>query len=207
MNYKYTLPSLNYAYDALEPYIDYMTMEIHYTKHHQGYIDNLNAALEKYPELQKKPLEEILQSLDSVPADIREAVRNNGGGHFNHSMFWLMMHPKKGVAAPRDRVAAAINKHFGDFKLFQEEFNNAAKRRFGSGWAWLCVDKAGKLVVNSTPNQDTPWSQGLHPILGLDVWEHAYYLKYQNKRPDYIGAWWHVVNWDYVEELYEGLLP
>jgi Fe-Mn family superoxide dismutase len=204
---KYTLPELPYAYDALEPYIDFMTMEIHHTKHHQAYIDNLNAALQKYPEWQHKQLEEILKSLPAVPEDIRTAVRNNGGGHFNHSQFWLMMKPHVGVVAPRDRVAKAIGKNFGDFKMFQEQFNAAAKSRFGSGWAWLCVDKDGKLLINSTANQDNPISQGLHPILGLDVWEHAYYLKYQNKRPDYINAWWHVINWNYVEELYEQLLP
>jgi len=204
MNYKYTLPMLPYAYDALEPYIDFTTMEIHYTKHHQGYIDNLNAALEKHPELQKKPLEEILKSLSTIPEDIRAAVQNNGGGHLNHSMFWLMMKPHGG--SPRDRVSSAIKKNFGEFRMFEEQFTAAAKKRFGSGWAWLCVDKDGKLIVTSTANQDTPISQGLHPILGLDVWEHAYYLKYQNKRPDYISAWWHVINWDYVEELYERLI-
>ncbi len=198
---KYTLPPLPYSYDALEPYIDARTMEIHYTKHHQAYIDNLNAALEKHPELQKISLVELLANLNRVPEDIRTTVRNNGGGTENHGMFWLMM-KKNGGGEPRDRVNKEIEKAFGSFGAFKQQFTTAAKTRFGSGWAWLSVDKTGKLAVTSTANQDTPISDGSKPILGLDVWEHAYYLKYQNRRPDYIDAWWHVVNWDFVEELY-----
>jgi Fe-Mn family superoxide dismutase len=201
----YTLPKLLYAYDALEPYIDARTMEIHYTKHHQAYIDNLNKALDQYPELYKKKLENLLANLAALPEAIRTAVQNNGGGHENHSFFWLLM-KKNGGGEPRGEIGNAIKKTFGSFDAFQEQFNNAAKTRFGSGWAWLSLDKNGKLVVSSTANQDTPISQGMKPIMGLDVWEHAYYLKYQNKRPDYINAWWNVINWDFIEETYKGLL-
>jgi Fe-Mn family superoxide dismutase len=206
---KFTLPVLPYAYDALEPYIDARTMEIHYTKHHQAYIDNLNAALDKHPELKSKTLEELLKNLEAVPADIRTAVRNHGGGHLNHSFFWPLM--KKGAARSQDMgghglVAQEITKTFGSIPAFQEQFNTAAKGVFGSGWAWLALDnKTGKLVIQGTPNQDSLISSGLSPILGLDVWEHAYYLHYQNKRADYIGAWWQVVNWEQVEENYRGL--
>lgn len=199
---KYTLPKLPYSYDALEPHIDSLTMQIHYTKHHQAYVDNLNAALDKHPELYDKPLEDLIKNLDSVPEDIRTTVRNNGGGHINHSFFWLIMSPKGG-GQPKELVKQAIDGCFGTFDAFKEKFNAAAKTRFGSGWAWLCLDKDGRLVVTSTPNQDSPLSDGLYPILGLDVWEHAYYLKYQNRRPDYITAWWNVVNWDQVEKNYE----
>jgi superoxide dismutase, Fe-Mn family len=201
---KYSLPTLPYAYDALEPYIDARTMEIHYTKHHQGYVDNLNAALDKHPALKEKPLYELLQNLDSVPADIRTAVRNHGGGHSNHTLFWSIM-KKNGGGAPRGIVAEEITGYFGSFPAFQEQFNAAAKGVFGSGWVWLALDRSGKLVIHATANQDSPLSSNLVPVLGLDVWEHAYYLHYQNKRADYIGAWWQVVNWDQVEESYRGL--
>lgn len=195
----YTLPQLPYAYDALEPYIDARTMEIHYTKHHQGYVDHLNAALQKYPELFVIPLPELLKNLAQVPEDIRTAVRNHGGGHENHSLFWYMMQ-KNGQQEPSKRILAEITKKFGSFDQFKEQFNTAAKSRFGSGWAWLVMDKTGTLAVTSTANQDSPLSEGAYPLLGLDVWEHAYYLKYQNKRVDYIQAWWHVINWNFVED-------
>jgi len=201
---KYTLPTLPYSYDALEPYIDARTMEIHYTKHHQTYIDNLNAALDKHPELKNKSLEELLQNLETIPADIRTAVRNNGGGHINHSFFWPLM-KKNGGTPVKGLVDQEITKAFGSASAFQEQFNTAAKGVFGSGWAWLALDKSGKLVIQGTPNQDSLISSGLSPILGLDVWEHAYYLHYQNKRADYIGAWWKVVNWEQVEENYRKL--
>lgn len=201
MKYKYELPKLPYAYDALEPYIDARTMEIHYTKHHQGYINNLNAALEKYPELQQKTLTELLENLDHIPAAVRTAVRNNGGGHYNHSLFWKIM-KKDGGGKPKGAMLDMINSNFVTFESFQQQFNDLAKTVFGSGWAWLCVDKHDRLTLTSTVNQDCPISQELKPILGLDVWEHAYYLKYQNKRPDYITAWWHVINWEQVDENY-----
>lgn len=201
---KYELPQLPYAYDALEPYIDAKTMEIHHTKHHQAYINNLNAALEKHPAIANKPLEALLADLAAVPEDIRTAVRNHGGGTWNHSFFWTIMGPeaKHGGPQPDGTVGAAIEGAFGDFASFKESFTKAASGVFGSGWAWLVVNKDGTLAVTSTPNQDSPLSVGQRPILGLDVWEHAYYLKYQNKRPDYIGAWWSVVNWNAVEEKY-----
>jgi len=191
------LPDLPYDYNALEPYIDAKTMSIHHGKHHQGYVNNLNTALEKYPDLQNEALVELLADLDTIPADIRTAVRNNGGGHANHSLFWRCMSPQGG-GEPKGNLAEAINKSFGSFGNFKEQFTKAAATRFGSGWAWLCVDGNDKLIVTSTPNQDNPISEGLVPILGLDVWEHAYYLNYQNRRPDYIAAWWNVVNWDEV---------
>lgn len=200
----YVLDPLPYAFGALEPYIDAMTMEIHHDKHHQAYINNLNAALDKHPDLKPIPLVELLKNLDALPEDIRASVRNNGGGTLNHDMFWLMMSPKGGN--PKGKVVDAIKKTFGSFEAFQEKFNNEAKTRFGSGWAWLSLDKKGDLVVNSTANQDSPFALGLEPLLGLDVWEHAYYLKYQNRRPDYITAWWHVVNWEYVEARYTALV-
>jgi Fe-Mn family superoxide dismutase len=192
----YTLPNLPYAYDALEPHIDARTMEIHHTKHHQAYIDKANAALENHPELASKPIDELMRQLSSVPEDIRTVIRNNGGGHANHSLFWTVMKPKGG-GEPAGDLASAISSKFGSFDNFKKEMSNAGANRFGSGWAWLSVDKGG-LVVESTPNQDTPLSEGRTPILGIDVWEHAYYLKYQNKRPDYIAAFWNVVNWDEV---------
>ena len=201
----YTLPSLPYEYGALEPYLDAQTMEIHHTKHHQTYITNLNAALEKYPELVDAPLATLLADPDRVPEDIRAIVRNHGGGHSNHTFFWTIM-KKNGGGEPVGTVGAQINKTFGSFASLQNTFNTTAKGVFGSGWAWLCVDKKGMLVVVPTPNQDSPLSIGLRPILGLDVWEHAYYLKYQNKRPDYINAWWYVIDWEKVEQNYVELV-
>jgi len=198
------LPNLPYEYSALEPHIDTKTMGIHHGKHHQAYVNNLNAALEKYPDLQKKNVVELLENLDAVPEDIRGAVRNNGGGHANHSMFWPCMSPKGG-GEPKGSLADAINENFGSFDAFKEQFAKAAATRFGSGWAWLCVDVDGKLLITSTPNQDNPISDGLVPILGLDVWEHAYYLNYQNRRPDYVAAWWNVVNWDEVSKNLMGV--
>jgi len=195
------LPPLPYAYNALEPYIDQQTMEIHHDRHHAAYVNNLNAALEGYPELQDKPLEELLRNLGALPEAIRTAVRNNGGGHANHTLFWEIIGPGGG-GEPRGELAQAVDKTFGSFAKFKEEFSKAAATRFGSGWAWLVVDQDGNLAIVSTPNQDTPLSEGKTPILGLDVWEHAYYLKYQNKRPDYIAAWWNVVDWDKVNARY-----
>lgn len=189
----FTLPALPYAFDALEPHIDAKTMEIHHGKHHQAYVNNLNAAIEKAPELQGKSLDDLMKSVQSVPEAVRAAVRNNGGGHWNHSMFWELMGPKAG-GEPTGQLADGIKSAFGDFAKFKEQFAAAATTRFGSGWAWLVSD-GGKLSIMSTPNQDNPLMEGKKAILGLDVWEHAYYLKYQNRRPDYIGAWWNVVDW------------
>lgn len=196
----FELPKLPYANDALEPHIDARTMEIHHDRHHQTYVTGLNTALEGKEEFAGKTVEEIIANLDTVPADVRTAVRNNGGGHANHSLFWLLLTPN-GKGAPEGELAAAIDAKFGSFDAFKEEFANAAKTRFGSGWAWLSVVN-GELEISSTPNQDSPIMEGKTPILGLDVWEHAYYLKYQNVRPDYIAAFWNVVNWDKVAELY-----
>jgi Fe-Mn family superoxide dismutase len=193
----FTLPSLPYPYDALEPHIDARTMEIHHSKHHQTYVNNLNAALEKAPEFAGKSLDELMRGINSVPESVRTAVRNNGGGHWNHTMFWELMASKKG-GEPSGRLGDAIKKAFGDFAKFKEQFTAAGVGRFGSGWAWLIDDGNGRLSITSTPNQDNPLMEGKKAILGLDVWEHAYYLKYQNRRPDYIGAWWNVVNWDAV---------
>lgn len=204
----HTLPKLPYAYDALEPHIDARTMEIHHTKHHQTYIDKLNAALEKYPDLQAKTAEELINDLNAIPEDIRTAVRNHGGGHGNHSLFWTIMGPNAG-GEPTGDIATAIAESFESFKKFQEQFTAAAAGQFGSGWAWLVADqraealaKAG-LSIMTTANQDSPLSQNKTPILGLDVWEHAYYLLYQNKRPDYIAAFWNVVNWPEVERRFK----
>ena len=194
---KYEVPPLTYAFDALEPHIDAKTMEIHHDRHHAAYVNNANAALEAHPALQAKPVEELLRDLSAVPEGIRTAVRNNAGGHANHSLFWKVIGPRKG-GQPSGRLAEDIHAAFGSFDNFKEQFGKAATTRFGSGWAWLVVGKDGKLAITSTANQDNPLSDGLTPILGLDVWEHAYYLKYQNKRPDYIAAWWGVVNWDEV---------
>jgi len=196
----FTLPALPYAYDALEPHIDARTMEIHHTKHHQAYVNNLNAAIEKAPELQDKSLDDLMRSVNSVPEAVRTAVRNNGGGHWNHSVFWELMAPGKG-GEPTGGLADAIKQAFGDFSKFKEQFTAAATGRFGSGWAWL-VNDGGKLSITSTPNQDNPLMDGKRGILGLDVWEHAYYLKYQNRRPEYITAWWNVVNWDAVAKRF-----
>ncbi|WP_417851743.1 superoxide dismutase [Thalassoglobus sp.] len=196
----YTLPDLPYAADALEPNIDAKTMEIHHGKHHAGYVAKLNAALEGHDDLAAKSIEDLMRGLSSVPEAIRGAVRNNGGGHANHSLFWTILCPKGG-GNPSGELADAINATFGSLDKFKEEFANAAATRFGSGWAWLSVD-GGKLVVESTPNQDTPLSEGRTPILGLDVWEHAYYLHYQNRRPDYIAAFWNAVNWDEVAKRF-----
>jgi Fe-Mn family superoxide dismutase len=197
----FTLPPLPYDYAALEPHIDARTMEIHHTKHHQGYVNNLNAALEKAPELQNKSLDELLRNLNAVPENVRTAVRNNAGGHWNHSMFWVIMTPQGG-GEPTGTLATAITKSFGDFAKFKEQFNAAASGRFGSGWAWV-VANGGTLTIESTPNQDTPVMEGKYPIMGVDVWEHAYYLKYQNRRADYLNAWWNVVNWPEIAKRYE----
>lgn len=201
----FTLPKLPYAFDALEPHIDAKTMEIHHGKHHQTYVNNLNAAVEKAPELQGKSLEDLLKNLNSAPEAVRTAVRNNGGGHWNHSLFWELMGPHDGKE-PEGKLADAITSAFGDFTKFKEQFAAAATGRFGSGWAWL-VNDGGKLSITSSPNQDNPIMEGKSPssiLLGLDVWEHAYYLKYQNRRPDYITAWWNVVNWKAVESRFNG---
>lgn len=198
---KHELPQLKYDYNALEPYVDGLTMTIHHTKHHQTYINNLNAALEKYPELADKDVKELLTNLDALPEDIKQGVINNGGGHYNHSLFWNMMTPN-GSGKPSGELEEAITKKFGSFDNFKDVFAKAAASRFGSGWAWLVVNAQGELEVMSTPNQNNPISEGLNPVLGLDVWEHAYYLKYQNKRPEYVTNWWNVVNWDEVNRLY-----
>lgn len=197
----FEVPPLPYAYEALEPYIDSQTMHLHHDKHHQAYVDNFNAAIQKAPELNGKSAEDILRNLSSVPEAVRTAVRNNGGGHVNHSMFWAIMGPNAG-GQPTGAIADAIKSTFGDFAQFQEKFNDAGVKQFGSGWAWL-VQGNGGLQIMSTPNQDNPLSQGLYPIMGNDVWEHAYYLKYQNRRAEYLKAWWNVVNWAEVNKRYE----
>jgi superoxide dismutase, Fe-Mn family len=194
----HSLPPLPYPSDALEPHIDKQTMEIHHGKHHNAYVTNLNAALEKHPELQSKSAEDLIRGINSVPDDIRTAVRNNGGGHVNHSMFWQIMGPHAG-GAPTGAIADAINAAFGGFDKFKEEFKKAAVGRFGSGWAWV-VDNGGTIAIESTPNQDNPMMDGRKPVFGVDVWEHAYYLKYQNRRPDYVDAWWNVVNWNEINK-------
>lgn len=198
---QFTLPELPYAYDALEPTIDKETMNIHHTKHHNTYVTNLNGALEDHPELQEKSLEDLIKDLDALPEAIRTAVRNNGGGHANHSLFWKTLSPNGG-GAPKGELAEKIDAAFGSFDAFKEKFEAAAATRFGSGWAWLVLDN-GEVKVTSTPNQDSPIMEGQTPLLGLDVWEHAYYLKYQNRRPEYAGAFWNVVNWDEVSSNYE----
>jgi Fe-Mn family superoxide dismutase len=197
----FTLPDLPYAFDALEPIIDAKTMEIHHDKHHQAYVTNLNAALEGHADLQGKTLDELLTGLTDLPVEIQAAVRNNGGGHYNHSLFWQVLAPQ-GTKTMSNMLETVITTAFGSVEAFKEAFENAAKTRFGSGWAWLVVD-GDKLTVMSTPNQDTPILEGKTPILGLDVWEHAYYLQYQNRRPDYVGAFWDIVNWDEVEANYK----
>ncbi|MCL5016054.1 MAG: superoxide dismutase [Patescibacteria group bacterium] len=198
---KHILPELPYSLDALEPYIDAKTMEIHHSKHHQSYVDKLNAALDGHEDLLELSVEHLLTDLDKVPEEIRTAVKNNAGGHYNHSMFWKMM-KHDGGGDPTGDVAEAINGEFGDFSKFKELFANAAATLFGSGWAWLVINKDNKLDVTQTHNQDSPISVGQKPLLGLDVWEHAYYLKYQNRRPEYIANWWNTVNWEQIEENY-----
>jgi len=198
----HSLPPLPYAFDALEPHIDTQTMQIHHGKHHQAYVNNLNAALDKHPELHQKTLEALLAGIGGVPDDIRTAVRNNGGGHHNHSLFWTVMAPKAG-GEPGGKLADAIKKAFGAFPALKEQLAGAAATRFGSGWAWLAVSKERGIEIFSTANQDSPLMEGKTPILGLDVWEHAYYLKYQNRRPDYVAAWWNLVNWVEVGKRYE----
>jgi len=193
----YELPPLPYDYSALEPTIDAQTMKLHHDMHHGAYVKNLNAALEKYPQLQSKQVAELLRDLNAIPEDIRTTVRNNGGGHMNHSMYWKIMKPQGG-GDPKGAIAEVINTSFGSFKDFQAKFNDAGAKQFGSGWAWLVGKPNGEFQVMSTPNQDNPISQGLFPIMGNDVWEHAYYLKYQNRRPEYLAAWWNVVNWDEI---------
>jgi Fe-Mn family superoxide dismutase len=195
------LAPLPYDYNALEPHIDEATMKLHHDKHHQAYVNNLNAALEKHPELASLSAEDLLRKLSTIPADIQGAVRNNGGGHVNHTMFWNLMKPHGG-GAPTGKIGEQITKDFGSFDDFKKQFNEAATKQFGSGWGWL-VYEGGKLKIVTTPNQDNPLSQGLYPILGNDVWEHAYYLKYQNRRADYLAAWWNTVNWDAVNKRFE----
>ncbi len=197
----YTLPPLPYANNALEPHIDAKTMEIHHDKHHQAYVDNLNKALDGKG-VKEQSIEDLCRNIESIPADIRAAVRNNGGGHANHSLFWTIMGPTGG-GKPGGDLATAIDSELGGFDKFKEEAIKAGVTRFGSGWSWLSVEKSGKLVISSTPNQDNPYMDGKTPILGIDVWEHAYYLKYQNRRPDYLAAWWNVVDWKAVENRYK----
>jgi superoxide dismutase, Fe-Mn family len=198
----YELPSLSYPFNALEPHIDAKTMEIHHDKHHQAYITNANKALEGHPDLAAKPVDELLADLNKVPEAIRTALRNNAGGHSNHTFFWKIIGPNAS-GAPKGKLAEAINSTFGGFDKFKEELEKAAISRFGSGWAWLVVNKEGKLQITSTANQDSPISEGLKPVIGVDVWEHAYYLLYQNRRPDYLKAWWNVVNWDQAEKNFQ----
>ena len=193
------LPELQYEYNSLEPSVDAKTMEIHHSKHHQGYVNKLNVDLENFPELQKKSVNELISDMDSVPEDIRVPVRNNGGGHSNHSLFWEIMSPDGGKC--EGKILEKINENFGSLEEFKNKFSDAAKSHFGSGWVWLIIEPGNNLAIMTTINQDSPLMYGKKPILGLDVWEHAYYLKYQNKRPDYIGAFWNVVNWKKVEEL------
>jgi superoxide dismutase, Fe-Mn family len=197
----YELPPLPYPFNALEPHIDALTMEIHHDRHHQAYITNANNALKDYPDLANKPVEELIANLAAVPESIRTVVRNNAGGHANHSFFWKIMGPGKG-GTPKGALAEAIDAAFGSFDDFREKLQAAGVGRFGSGWAWLVVNSSGKLEITSTPNQDSPIMDGLKPVLGVDVWEHAYYLKYQNKRPDYLKAWWNVVDWEAVGKVY-----
>ena len=197
----FTLPKLPYAYDDLEPYVDARTMEIHYSKHHQTYVDKLNVTLKGHENLAEKTVEELLTSLDSTPENIRTAVRNNGGGHFNHSFFWTIMKPNGGGKS-NGILSPVLDKELGGFMEFQDKFTNEALNRFGSGWVWLSIDPEKHLKIHSTANQDSPLSEGLKPLLGLDLWEHAYYLHYQNRRVDYIKSWWHVVNWEQVEQNY-----
>jgi len=197
----YQLPALPYRYDALEPYIDAVTMELHHGKHHGGYVAALNKLLEAHPKFAEKPLEEIISDISMLPEDIRQGVRNNGGGHLNHSLFWHIMGPGRG-GEPDGVLRHAINSTFGEFTHFKDELVKAALTRFGSGWAWLCLDYKGKLEIITTPNQDSPIMLGYRPVVGVDVWEHAYYLRYQNRRAEYLAAWWNVVNWEKAAEVY-----
>ncbi len=197
----YELPPLPYDYNALEPYIDEETMHLHHDKHHQAYVNNLNAALQGQSQFDNMSIDELIRSLNSVPENIRTAVRNNGGGHINHSMFWQIMKPNGG-GEPTGDLASAISSTFGSFDQLKAAFNDAGAKRFGSGWAWLVIGADGKLAVTSTANQDSPLIDGLYPVMGNDVWEHAYYLKYQNRRPEYLAAWWNVVNWDEIGKRY-----
>ncbi|GAP07019.1 MAG TPA: superoxide dismutase [Anaerolinea thermolimosa] len=198
----FSMLPLPYAYDALEPYIDARTVEIHYSKHHATYLNNLNAALEKHPQFFDLPIEMILKDLDNIPEDIRTTVRNNGGGYYNHNLYWAIMGPGKG-GEPIGSLASAIQTTFGSFSAFKEQFEKAGLGRFGSGWAWLSRNVSGGLVIHSTPNQDTPLAEGLHPIIGVDVWEHAYYLKYQNRRAEYLSNWWNLVDWEAAQRRFE----
>lgn len=193
------LPPLPYNYDALEPYIDTQTMQLHHDMHHQSYVNKLNAALESYADLQSKSIDELVRDLNGLPQDVQKAVRNNGGGHYNHTMFWSIMGPNAG-GNPTGEIATAIDDTFGNFENFKTQFNDAGAGQFGSGWAWLVMTPDGKLEVTNSPNQDSPLSAGSIPIMGNDVWEHAYYLKYQNRRPEYLKAWWNVVNWEAVNQ-------
>ena len=199
----FQLPPLPYDFGALEPHIDAQTMEIHHDKHHQAYVNNLNGAIEKHPELGTKSIEELLKDLNAIPEDIRTVVRNNGGGHYNHSLFWEVMGPNGG-GEPTGAIGDAIRSTFGDYGTFKETLTKAAVGQFGSGWGWLVKDGSGRLSIFGRPNQDSPLSEGLTPVLGVDVWEHAYYLKYQNKRPDYVGAWFNTINWDAVNQRFGG---
>lgn len=200
----FSLPELPYKYSALSPYIDSKTMKIHHQKHHGGYVEKLNEAINKYPELRNKSIEYLLSNLNSLPKDIQESVRNNGGGHYNHSLFWTIMAKNKG-GEPKGSLREHIDKDFGSLESFKDEFKSAATKRFGSGWVWLVKDNKNKLRILSTPNQDTPIMVGIEPIMGLDVWEHAYYLKYQNQRGEYVDNWWNVVNWNEVEKRYKSI--
>jgi superoxide dismutase, Fe-Mn family len=197
----FELPPLPYDYSALEPYIDTQTMQLHHDKHHATYVNNLNAALQNNSEFGSLPVEEVVRRINEIPESIRTAVRNNGGGHVNHTMFWQIMKPNGG-GAPSGELASAIQQVFGSFDAFKTAFNDAGVKRFGSGWAWLVLDRSGKLQVTSSANQDSPFMEGLYPVMGNDVWEHAYYLKYQNRRPDYLNAWWNVVNWDEINKRF-----
>lgn len=198
----FKLPPLPYDYSALEPYIDAETMQFHHDKHHAAYVKNLNAAIDQYPDLKLMTAEEMLRQIDTIPAAIRTTVRNNGGGHVNHSMFWEIMSPDGG-GSPTGTLATAIRQTFGSFESFQQAFNTAGSKQFGSGWAWLVMNPIGNLEVIATPNQDSPFMQGYYPIMGNDVWEHAYYLKYRNRRDEYLKSWWNVLNWEAIEERYE----
>jgi superoxide dismutase, Fe-Mn family len=200
-DYMFELPKLKYAYDALEPYIDTKTMEIHHTKHHQTYTNNLNEAIGKHPELSKKTIEELLKDIETLPKDVLTTIKNNAGGYHNHNLFWEVIAPKSSLK-PTGKLADDITKTFGTFDEFKQLFSKTALTRFGSGWSWLVIDQKGKLIVESTANQDSPISKGNYPLLLIDVWEHAYYLKYQNRRSEYIENWWNVVNWDAVEQKY-----